>query len=213
MVLEIDGNLIRRWTDIQTHVEAGPAGPRRFVLLHHGELVALEVTPQEVTIQGPGGQPRTTRQVGIVSAGRYDSAKETLKLGLAAATARGVRETARICLESATILAHVIMGDVPLSESLGGPISIVTVAAQSAAVSVFSYLRVMALISVSLGLINLLPVPLLDGGHIMFLFFEMVRGRPVSMRFREISQQIGMIILFILMAFALANDVRINYFR
>ncbi len=213
MVLEIDGRVVRQWTDIQDRVESGGDQPRKMVLLRRGRLVPVVVTPEVVTLQGPGGQPMTRHQIGIVSAGRYEATRETLRLGPVAAVTRGAVETFRICVESVRILGHIILGDVPLSESLGGPISIVTVAAKSAAVSIFSYLRVMALISVSLGLINLLPIPLLDGGHIAFLFLEFVRGRPVSMRFREVSQQIGMIILFILMAFALANDVRINYFR
>ncbi len=213
MVLRIDDQIITRWTDIQTRVESAGTEPLNIVLLRKGRLVPVTVSPQVVTVRGPGGEPETTHQIGIVSAGLYKAAEATLRLGPLAALARGTRETIHICVESVQILAHILIGDVPLSESLGGPISIVTVASRSAAVSIFSYLRVMALISVSLGLINLFPIPLLDGGHIMFLFLEFVRGKPVSMRFREVSQQIGMIILFILMAFALANDVRINYFR
>ncbi len=213
MILKINGQVIREWTDIQKQVEAAETRTMRVIVLRHGQLVPISVAPEAVTVRGPGGRPRTTYQIGIVSAGLYKAAEATLKLGPLPALARGTRETFRICSESLQILLHILLGDVPLSESLGGPISIVTVASRSAAMSIFHYLRVMALISVSLGLINLFPIPLLDGGHIMFLFLEFVRGKPVSMRFREISQQIGLIILFLLMAFALANDVRINYFR
>jgi regulator of sigma E protease len=91
--------------------------------------------------------------------------------------------------------------------NLSGPVTIADYAGQSARLGIDYYLRFMALISISLGVLNLLPIPVLDGGHLLYHAIEVVRRRPLSERAMEIAQQIGLSILVVLMAFAFFNDI------
>ena len=112
-------------------------------------------------------------------------------------------DTARFSL---SMLGKMIIGEVSL-KNLSGPITIADYAGQSAQIGWISYLAFLALISISLGVLNLLPIPLLDGGHLMYYMLEIVKGSPVSTRIMEIGQNVGMGLLFLLMAFALYNDI------
>jgi len=107
---------------------------------------------------------------------------------------------------SLQMLGKMIVGDVSL-KNLSGPITIADYAGQSAQAGTVSFLLFLALISISLGVLNLLPIPLLDGGHLMYYIFEVLKGSPVSDKAIEIGQHLGMALLFVLMAFALYNDI------
>ncbi len=104
------------------------------------------------------------------------------------------------------MLGKMITGEVSV-KNLSGPITIADYAGQSAQNGMISYLLFLALISISLGVLNLLPIPLLDGGHLMYYSVEILTGKPVSDKVMEVGQQIGMTLLFVLMAFALYNDI------
>ena len=99
-----------------------------------------------------------------------------------------------------------VMGEVSW-KNLSGPITIADYAGKSAQMGIASYLGFLALISISLGVLNLLPIPLLDGGHLMYYVIEIIKGSPLSEKAMEIGQQIGMMLLFTLMAFAVYNDI------
>jgi regulator of sigma E protease len=107
---------------------------------------------------------------------------------------------------SLQMLGRMIIGEVSL-KNLSGPITIADYAGQSAQAGTVSFLLFLALISISLGVLNLLPIPLLDGGHLMYYIFELFKGSPVSDKAIEIGQHLGMGLLFVLMAFALYNDI------
>jgi len=104
------------------------------------------------------------------------------------------------------MLGKMIIGEVSV-KNLSGPITIADYAGQSAQNGWISYLLFLALISISLGVLNLLPIPLLDGGHLMYYSVEIFTGKPVPEKIMEAGQQIGMTLLFALMAFALYNDI------
>jgi regulator of sigma E protease len=107
---------------------------------------------------------------------------------------------------SLKMLGKMIVGEVSV-KNLSGPITIADYAGQSAQTGWVAYVLFLALISISLGVLNLLPIPLLDGGHLMYYIVEILKGSPVSERVMEIGQQVGMFVLFVLMAFALYNDI------
>jgi regulator of sigma E protease len=107
---------------------------------------------------------------------------------------------------SLQMLGKMLVGEVSL-KNLSGPITIADYAGQSAQVGWIAYLTFIALISISLGVLNLLPIPMLDGGHLMYYAVEVVGRRPVSERAMAIGQQVGMGVLFVLMAFAIFNDI------
>jgi len=213
MLFAINGTPVTRWLDVKRLIESPAEELKVIQLLRGGNLLELSMQPEVVSRRIPIGGETKEGQIGIRQGEVFAMDQMTVRYSPWDALVRGTLETAGVTYASARILMRIVTGDIPLTESLGGPIAIVTVAAQSAWRSVYQYVRVMALISVSLGIMNLLPIPLLDGGQILFFTLEWVRGRPVSMRFREVSQQVGLILLFILMAFAVANDVRNSFLR
>ena len=120
--------------------------------------------------------------------------------------ARALQKTWDTSVFSLKMLGKMIVGEISL-KNLSGPITIAYYAGQSAQSGVASYLLFLALISISLGVLNLLPIPLLDGGHLMYYAVEILTGRPLSDRAIEIGQHAGLALLFTLMAFALYNDI------
>jgi regulator of sigma E protease len=126
--------------------------------------------------------------------------------GPVSAVAKGVARTWDVTALTAVSIWKLITGAIPVS-NIGGPLQISMVAGQQAQQGLVSYAFFVALISVNLGILNLLPVPMLDGGHLLFFAIEAVLGRPLSLRKREIAQQIGLALLMLLMVFALFNDL------
>jgi regulator of sigma E protease len=129
-----------------------------------------------------------------------------VRYGPVESLARALHRTWDTSVFSLKMLGKMIVGEVSL-KNLSGPITIADYAGQSAQNGATSYLLFLALISISLGVLNLLPIPLLDGGHLMYYVVEIFKGRPISERAIEIGQHVGMALLFTLMAFALYNDI------
>jgi regulator of sigma E protease len=126
------------------------------------------------------------------------------------AVRRGFEETGRVIRFISTGLLRIVQGRVSLS-SVSGPITMYDIAGQAGAKGTMNFVLAMAIISVNLGLINLLPIPVLDGGHLFFLFVEAVRRRPLSLRVREVASLIGMGLLVLLMVVAFKNDLQRRY--
>lgn len=129
-----------------------------------------------------------------------------VRYGVPESFGKALHKTWDMSIFTLKMLGRMIVGDVSL-KNLSGPITIADYAGQSAQSGLTSYLLFLALISISLGVLNLLPIPLLDGGHLMYYMFEIFKGSPVSDRAIEIGQHVGMALLFTLMAFAIYNDI------
>jgi len=119
---------------------------------------------------------------------------------------RSLRKTWETSAVTLKMLGKMVLGEVSM-KNLSGPITIADYAGQSAAMGVAAYLGFLALISISLGVLNLLPIPLLDGGHLLYYVAELVKGSPVSEQAWEIGQKIGIALLGMLMVFAIYNDI------
>jgi regulator of sigma E protease len=119
---------------------------------------------------------------------------------------KAVEKTWDTSVFSLKMLGRMLVGQVSW-KNLSGPVTIADYAGQSAQLGVVSYLSFLALISISLGVLNLLPIPLLDGGHLMYYTIEIFKGSPVSDRVMEFGQKIGLTLLLVLMAFAFYNDI------
>ena len=130
-----------------------------------------------------------------------------VKLGPAKALYYSINEVYFVCISSLKYLGSIIGGSGDSSQ-LGGPIRIAKITGQVAEIGFIPFLSIMAYISISLGLINLFPIPLLDGGHLMFYGFEKILGRPLSQKTQEGFFRIGMFLLLFLMFFATFNDLK-----
>jgi regulator of sigma E protease len=201
-VVEADGKPIASWEQLIAAVAPKANVPMELVVLRGGEPVRITVTPEAASDGG-----RTVGRIGVSpDPALFEQQRVTVSYGPLAAVREAAVRTWEVSILSLRMLGKMIVGEVSL-KNLSGPITIADYAGQSAQMGWLPYVSFIALISISLGVLNLLPVPLLDGGHLMYYLIEMVKGRPVSDRAVEIGQRVGMVVLFSLMAFALYNDI------
>jgi regulator of sigma E protease len=203
-ILEVDGKRIQVWDDLVAVVIDSPGRSLEFRVRREGSEKSLAVTPEP---RQEGG-----KRVGRIGAAVHSDESVAKRLvtevrhGPVAAAGKAMARTWEVSAFTLKMLGKMIVGDVSL-KNLSGPITIADYAGQSAQLGWLAYLGFLALISISLGVLNLLPVPILDGGHLMYYLVEVVKGTPVSERAMEIGQQVGMALLFGLMAFAVYNDI------
>jgi len=204
-ILAIDGVRVDEWQDVVDEVSARP-GARLVVSVRRaaGGEADVEVTTVAAneggrTVGRMGVAPRMDREAmrTMLTEVRYPAGESVL---------RAIARTWETTVFSLRMLGKMVMGQISL-RNLSGPITIADYAGQSAQVGWIAYLSFIALISISLGVLNLLPVPLLDGGHLMYYTVEILKGSPVSERAMLVGQHIGMAVLFTLMLLALYNDV------
>jgi regulator of sigma E protease len=201
-ILAVDGNPITSWEELVAAVQ--PSAGKQLVLTIRRANDTLEVSVVPDAVEEGG---RTIGRIGVArDVTLLEKQLIQVHYGPVAALGQAAVKTWDISILSLQMLGKMITGEVSL-KNLSGPITIADYAGQSAQMGWLYYLRFIALISISLGVLNLLPVPVLDGGHLMYYIVEIIKGRPVSERVLEIGQRIGMVVLFSLMAFAIYNDI------
>jgi regulator of sigma E protease len=203
-ILEIDGRPVAGWEELVALITRAPGHALQFKVMRRGATHQLAVTPEA---KQEGG--KTLGRIG--AAPKIDEAAVKrliieVRYGPLESVVKAAERTWGVSTFTLKMLGKMIVGDVSL-KNLSGPITIADYAGQSAQLGWLAYVSFLALISISLGVLNLMPVPLLDGGHLMYYVAEIVKGSPVSDRVMEVGQQIGMVLLFSLMAFALYNDI------
>ena len=204
-LISANGNAVVSWQDWVQLIQLNPAKPLRIEYVRQGQHEVLMVVPEAVDEDG--------RRIGKIGAGPKidESLMATLmteiRYGPLDALGQGAAKTWDMSLFTLEMMGRMVLGQVSW-KNLSGPLTIADYAGQSASLGWVPFVGFLALVSVSLGVLNLLPVPLLDGGHLMYYVAEVFTGRAVSERTMEIGSRIGMAFLLILMSFALFNDLQ-----
>lgn len=202
-LVALDGREIRQWSEFQTFVSGRPLQPITVTVGRAGGRADLAMTTDTVSRPRPAGEPQV---IGFLGLGpRLETVTEDYSFG--AAVAEGWAETMRATTQIGRTVRGLLSGRVAGRE-LGGPILIGQLAGQSARLGLEPFLALMALISVNLAVLNLLPIPVLDGGQFLFLLAEGVLRRPLSLKLRERLTAVGLILIVLLMVFAFSNDIR-----
>ena len=203
-ILQADGEAIESWTAWVEFVRAHPARSVEILILRSGENMRLPLTPSAVDVDGEligriGAEVRIPEDVESIPMGteRYNPLD---------AVRGAARRTWEMSITTVKFLVKMVVGEVSV-HNLSGPISIAHYAGESAKMGPARFLEFLALVSVSLAVLNLMPIPLLDGGHLLYYLIEFVTRKPVSEHLQAYGQQVGLVMLLSLMGLAVYNDI------
>jgi regulator of sigma E protease len=205
VIKSVDGWSIEGFEDVQRVVSINGGQPLQFIVDRNGQKVVLEITPQVREQKDNFGGTFRRGLIGITPS-RTSEALEVKKVGPAEALRLGVRETYTNIAQTLQGIGDIIMQR-QTADQMGGPILMAEVTAKVAELGIEPMLLWIAFISANIGFLNLLPVPVLDGGHLLFYAIEAVRRRPLSHRMQEIGFQIGIALVLMLMVYVNLNDL------
>ena len=204
-MVAVDGTPVRDWRHWVELIRAAPGIPLSVRIIRNGEYLEMVLTPQEKVSEE--GETIGFIGVGLDPDFDIDHSLFTIEAyPLHTALVKGVGKTLDMTVLTLQILGRMITGQASL-KNLSGPVSIAQYAGQTAQLGIVAFLGFLAIVSVSLGVLNLLPVPLLDGGHLFYYFIEFFKGSPVSEPIQMLGQRIGIVLLFGLMTLAIYNDI------
>ena len=206
IILEIDGNEVQSIMDVSKYITMSSADIIDFKVKRFSDEIILKVKPITTFGEDNLGNKIQKRMVGI-KLGAYNNEINHVKLGPVKALYHAANEVIYVSTASLKYIGSMIIGKADTSQ-LGGPIRIAKISGQVAELGFLAFVSMMAYISISLGLINLFPIPMLDGGHLMFYTFEKILGRPLSQKTQEGFFRIGMFLLLTLMFFTTFNDLK-----
>ncbi|HVK54277.1 MAG TPA: RIP metalloprotease RseP [Burkholderiales bacterium] len=204
LIVAIDGKQLSDWDAFVNEIRVSPGKRLVLSVQRANEVVEIPITP--------AASAEGERTIGKVGLSPFLDEKElakfstTVKYPVGESLVKAAQKTWEMSIFSLKMLGKMVIGEVSW-KNLSGPVTIADYAGQSAQLGWMSYLTFLALISISLGVLNLLPIPLLDGGHLMYYVIEMIKGSPVSEQAMEIGSRIGFFLLMGLMAFAFYNDI------
>jgi regulator of sigma E protease len=201
-IMAVDGHPLSTWDDLRGLVENRIGKPITLLVGRNGKDLSLSLSPESMMGQNIYGQSVPQGKIGVAPGGETT----TLRYGLFDGLGRGFMKTVHVTKITVISLGKIVTGEIS-SKNLGGPILIAQMSAKAAQSGLVNLLVFMGFISVTLGVMNLVPVPVLDGGHILFLTAEGLLRRPLSVRVREISMQVGFVLLLSIMVFAFYNDL------
>ncbi|GIT83927.1 putative zinc metalloprotease [Acinetobacter seohaensis] len=205
-IIAIDGVKMNDWYDVVQVVQASPEKLLKVDVLRNNQVQQLEVMPQGKrdnmgNVSGVLGVQSDPGKIVIP-----EDFKQTIQYSPSEALFMAVDKTGQLSSMILNSIVKMVRGLIGL-DNLSGPITIAKVAGQSAEMGWQTFISFMALMSVSLGILNLLPIPMLDGGHLVYYFIELIRGKPVSEQIQLVGLKIGMVLLGSMMLLALFNDI------
>ena len=201
--MTIDGIAIDGWRDVVKTISSRPDQTIRLSLLRNGALKTIVVVPKAIH--------SLDSVVGRIGVGPAHHLNVVVRLGAGEALTRAVEATWLLSKLTVGMIVQMVQGK-ESTKNIGGPLSIAKYAGASAEYGFTAFLTFLAILSISLGILNLLPIPVLDGGHLVYFIIEGIKGGPVSEAFMYRSQQLGFAVLAVLISFALYNDVH-NIFK
>jgi len=203
VVTAIEGQPVLAWDELAEKIHQRAEQPTRLEVKRGGETLTITVTPKKGKIPGPDGKETEVGLIGI----RPSGAVTFVRSNPITSIWDGLVWSVDVTVKTAIGLYKIVVGQLDRS-NIGGPIQIAKTAGEQARQGIVSLALFTAVISINLFLLNLLPVPMLDGGHLLFFALEAVLGRPLSVRKREVAQQVGFALLMLLMVFAFYNDFK-----
>ncbi|MEM1284218.1 MAG: RIP metalloprotease RseP [Pseudomonadota bacterium] len=201
----IEGEPIESFNDVRSVVSFSAERPLLFTLDRDGSLIDVIVTPERREIDDGFGNMQRVGVIGVVHEASTDDVT-TIEYGPIGATGRAVEQTGQVITQSLTYIGRILVGQ-ESADQLSGPVRVAKISGDVATLGFLALLQLAAIISVSIGLINLFPIPMLDGGHLAFYAIEALRGRPLSDRSQELGFRVGLAMVMGLMVFATWNDI------
>jgi len=201
-VIAVEGKPVEFWDEIKEAVQQYGGKEITLTVEREGARRTLRLTPEEKEAKNLLGDPIKEWRIGVSPKGSF----KTKRYDPLTAMVMGAKRTIEVTGLTVLGIVRLVQGRLPAS-TIGGPILIAQMAGQQASAGLLNIAFFIAILSINLGVINFLPIPVLDGGHLFFFMIEAVMGRPVSLKKREIAQQVGLFILIALMFFAFYNDI------
>ena len=211
VIVSVDGYAVRGFEDFQRLVATSPQRPVTIELERSGTPETIVVVPEAVEVQDRFGNNQRIGRIGVSRA--VDQTDVTLyRPGPVEAIGMTFEEISFIINRTAAFLGDFFVGRGDI-EQLGGPVKVAKVSGEVATLGIIALINLTALLSLNIGIFNLLPVPMLDGGHLLYYLVEAVRGRPLSVKVQEIGFRFGFALVVALMVFTLFNDTLFAYLR
>jgi regulator of sigma E protease len=207
VILRIEGKEIGEWSDLMEEMAKAPSGPLKFSVQRGENRFDLVITPREIEGKNIFGETIHRKVIGVTASSDFVTRKE----GIAGAASKAVVQTYNLTRVTILGIVKLVAGSIS-PRNIGGPLMILDVAGKQAKEGKKNLAYFIAIISINLGVVNLLPIPILDGGHILFHIIELVTRRKVSQKWIEITQKIGLGILICIMALAFFNDIMRLFF-
>src|ERR1700722_2387429 len=202
-IVSVNGQPMETWADFSKTVKAGDGSPVKLEIDRNSAHSTIVITPTPIEQKNIYGINSTTWVIGVQPRGD-EIAK---RYGPIDAVKEACETSVEMTVQMVVGIASIFTGSTPVREALGGPIMIAQMAGQEAHRGIANLAMFTVMLSLELGIINLLPVPLLDGGHLLFFVFEGIKGKPLELRYREAMLQVGLFLLVALMAFVIFNDI------
>ncbi|MEW6583993.1 MAG: RIP metalloprotease RseP [Nitrospirota bacterium] len=201
-IIGIEEIKVRQWDEMTKIIHENPGKPLMVTIDRNGKVFNISVTPEKKQVTDIFGEGKEIGLIGIKPSGASIVKRESVP----DAFRDSILRTWDISALTIVSIVKLIQRAIPF-ETIGGPIMIVQMAGEQAAQGALNFFVFMAIININLGVLNLLPIPILDGGHILFLGIEAIRRKPVSEKVISVSQKIGLAVLLTLIAFVMYNDV------
>lgn len=201
-IIAVDGSPVEDWDQLAGIIHRSAGKTLQFKVQRESGDFLVSVTPRQAKVKDIFGEEKSAGLIGVEAEGTFF----TKRFAPLVAVGKGIERTWFIIELTLESIVKIISRVIPAS-TIGGPILIFQMAGETARMGLISLFHFVALLSINLGILNLLPIPVLDGGHIAFFVVEAIKGKPISLRKREVAQQVGLFLLISLMIFAFYNDI------